>query len=124
MKSTVSIYHGYESDGRMVFGYGKTAMPEIAVFAYSYQTDKNVDLDIIYRRNNAVDGTEYNVLNEARSLSVGDIIGIAHPQNGSVVSFYLVEVMGFTLIASDGELPSDIELVSKDEVRARQRSIR
>lgn len=121
MKSTVSIYHGYESDGRMVFGYGKTAMPEIAVFAYSYQTDLDgTDLDVVYRRNNAVDGTEYNVLAQVRSLSVGDIVGIARYDAGAVVDFHLVETMGFTLIASDGEFPSAIELVSKDEVRARK----
>lgn len=106
----------------MVFGFGdKGGIPDIAVFAYSYQTDhENTDLDIVYRRNNAVDGSEYNVLNKTRSLSVGDIVGIAHPEAGAVVDFHLVSSTGFIHIASDSELPSSIEQVSKENLRERQ----
>lgn len=119
-QSTVTIYHGYESDGRMVFGFdGEKATPDIAVLAYSYKTDRaGTDLDVIYRRNNAVDGTEYNVFHKARSLSIGDIVGIAHPEAGAVVDFHLVSSVGFTLIASDSDLPSAIKLVTKEQVRA------
>jgi hypothetical protein len=74
MTSTVTIYHGYEADGRMVSGLDDTALPEILVEKYTYETERTT-LDEIYRDNQAVDGTEQNIKHEARSLSIGDIIG-------------------------------------------------
>lgn len=45
----------------------------IARVEYSYETDRT-ELEQIYRDNNAVDGTEQNVIHERRSLSVGDVV--------------------------------------------------
>jgi len=104
----VTIYHGYESDGRMVSPLeNNSALPTIAVKAYSYETDQaGIDLDVIYRMNNAVDGREYNVLNEARSLSIGDVIEIG------VGEFHLVGSVGFSQISQD--LFDSILLISKE----------
>lgn len=117
MTTTITIYHGYDEDGRMVFPYFDDQVPHILVRAYAYETNRT-QLDEIWRDNNAVDGTEMNVLNKARSLSIGDVIaasvGDALPQ--------------YTLVTTDGfkemgdVLPA--RLVTQDEVRDRQRRIR
>jgi len=107
--SKVTIYHGYEADGRMVSVARdiNSALPFIAVKAYSYETDMaGIDLDVIYRQNNAVDGSEYNVLNEARSLSIGDIIEIGDGE------FHLVGTLGFTQISQ--QIFDAILLISKE----------
>lgn len=91
----VTVHHGYETDGRMVFGFGETATPDVLVEMYSYEADyANVDeaLGRVFRENNAVDGSEYNVQNKARSLSVGDVFVL------NDAAAFLVESFGFTAL--------------------------
>jgi hypothetical protein len=106
MTSTVTIYHGYEADGRMVFPLDTSALPELLVEKYSYHTDDRTSLDDIYRDNNAVDGSEWNVQFEARSLSIGDIIGFRTSiKDGSVWRtpeiYTVVDSFGFTPVSAD-----------------------
>lgn len=117
----VTIYHGYEEDGRMVFGLGdESAMPSIVVEAYSYETDRDgTDPEVIFRRNNAVDGSEYNVLNQARSLSVGDVVKVASAFYKP--TFHLVESVGFSAMLSQDF--DKIPQVTKENVRERQNAL-
>lgn len=108
--SEITIYHGYEFDGRMVAGLPGMTLPDILVEAYTYQTFDD-ELDAIWRQNNAVDGTEVNVQNEARSLSVGDVVGI----NGVL---WLVESLGWTELEG---LPG--ELVTAENVTERREEL-
>ena len=60
--------------------------------AYRYQTDR-INLEEIFRDNNAVDGSEQNVKAQARSLSVGDVVVVVEGNGGRA---YAVESMGWT----------------------------
>ena len=89
----ISIYHGFELRSER-WDEEDSPLVECLVFsladdldaatdgyrlAYTYETEYEFpfdSLDDIYRRNNAVDGSEENVKAEARSLSVGDVIVI------------------------------------------------
>jgi len=111
----VTIYHGYEEDGRMVFSFDDPATPSLLVEMYSYFTE-DYEAETIYRRNNAVDGTEENVKAQARSLSVGDIVKLT-PAFGP--STYLpVETMGFeTMTQAEFDTIPQTTMV---DIRARQ----
>jgi hypothetical protein len=109
----VTIYHGYDGSGRMVFPYDNGARPDIAVEAYTYEmsdllnNDPNEILEVVWRYNNVVDGTEAPVIFGTRSLSIGDIVGLDE-------TLYLVEGTGWTEI---NELPP---LVTEAERKALQ----
>ena len=111
----VTIYHGYENDGRMA----QHPLPDILVAKYAYETDRS-SLDEIYRDNNAVDGTEQNVRNKARSLSVGDIIGFRKDirEGHSPEIFTVVDSYGFTPVSE--EVFATIPQVTEEDVKARR----
>ncbi len=89
----VTIYHGYEKDGRMVFGLGESATPDLLVDQYSYNTDNpGAELERVFLDNNAgaPGGKDLSVTYRTRSLSVGDIVYV----HGG--GYHLVENTGFS----------------------------
>lgn len=90
----ITIYHGYESDGRMVFGLsdGAGELPELLVEKYTYETDRT-ESEEIYRDNNAVTGDEINVQHKARSLSVGDVVKWEDGTLAMVASFGFFDLL-------------------------------
>ena len=119
----VTIYHGYESDGRMVFGLNGTeeTIPDVIVNSYSYEDEAASDiaggLEQIFLDNNAgaPGGKDYPVKYQARSLSVGDIVEIAGLYASS---FSLVASVGFVRLpkAAFEAIPQ----VTIENVRERQ----
>ena len=94
--TTVGIIHGieYRPDGSEGMAWplagGEWAPTDAYRFVYTYEADPaDTDLNIVFRQNNAVDGTEINVKAGFRSLSVGDIIAIDGAWNAvRPVGFY------------------------------------
>ncbi len=107
----------------MVSGFGDSTTPDLVVRAYGYDTtvsdiyDTDTILEGIFRDNNVVDGNEYPVKFKTRSLSVGDIVGLADFELPGQVGYHLVSSMGFTLLSS---LPGT--LITSDDLRERRAS--
>lgn len=94
----ITIFHRMSDRG---IGWDEFSAGDTLEVAYAYVDDKDewdeeaddVDplpfLSTVYRRNNAVDGSEINVQKGKRSLSVGDVVGL--PNN----TFWTVNRLGW-----------------------------
>lgn len=130
----VTIYHGYEEDGRMVFDLDQKPLPAIIVRAYSYlgpeppitgsaalgselvTREIPEALEKVFLDNNAgaPGGADLSIKFETRSLSVGDIVQFSDVDGSS---FHLVQHLGFADLTLDEFM--DIPLVTIGNVRER-----
>ena len=115
MTIKIQILHGYETydNGifaweRMVDSLSDNVLEDTDGYydMYSYEWPNTrtwnglvTDLDLVYRENQAVDGWEINIQNEARSLVVGDLIAVT--VNGAAKGIYVVETFGFHKLTAD-----------------------
>lgn len=90
--STVFILHAIEWTGMPFLSPAQRL--EVA-YAYSPDQPSDLELEHIFRQNNAVDGTERNVQNEARSLSVGDVVVIDEIDHAHA---FMVAISGFEVM--------------------------
>jgi hypothetical protein len=80
--------------------------PDTSTITKAYEYD-DADLDglnihalqeRLWRTNNAVDGSERNVAAGARSLSVGDVVGLRRHRTDKAEEFWAVESFGWAAV--------------------------
>ena len=93
----VTVYHQTGRGRFSEFDSDSSVLEEAYRYEDEYLDDVN-QFEVqnrLWRSNNAVDGSEFNVRAEARSLSVGDVVGLKRHRTDREDEFLAVASIGF-----------------------------